>query len=226
MPRSRRRVVVALVLVLGVLATAGFASAAALNVGGASLGTYRAAHPCPGTLQATTPTAITPVQTVTVTPPAACAGREIAVAVSDGAVVRHGTALADDPSVTVTLDGTYTPWTVVAVSATVDGWASPVSWTYTPSAHPCPGAVLAVRAAEPTGANHKAVEVTVPAACTGATIRVTLTDRWGTLQADVTFPNVTPGVRTASVRPYKADEITTVTGTANGFAVTTTWAVP
>lgn len=137
MARTRRRPLIAALLVLGVLATAGFASAASLGVTGAQLGTFAAGHPCPGTLQATTPTTTMQALTVTVTAPATCAGRQLQVAVNDGVNVRQGTATAPvSGSVTVTLDGAYTPSTGVAVDATVSGWALATAWSYTPPAGP------------------------------------------------------------------------------------------
>lgn len=136
MARNRRRALVAALLVLLALATAGFASAASLGIT-AQLGTFSAAHPCPGTLAATTPSTLTPVQTVTVTAPAACAGRTLTVAVRDGVNLRQGSAVAPTSgSVTVSLDGTYMPSASVLVNATVSGWVLPATWSYTPPSVP------------------------------------------------------------------------------------------
>ncbi len=140
----RRRAVVAVLLVLGVLATAGIASAASLNVRTASLGAFTASHPCPGTLAATTTTTTGTASTVQVTAPAACASRLLRVAVDDGSVVREGTVTAPaSGSVTVTLNGTYTPSTGVVVAGTVDGWSLAATWAYTPPAPPTTGPVTA-----------------------------------------------------------------------------------
>lgn len=137
-----RRVVMgglAVVVALGAIGvvTLGGASAASLTVGGATITAVTVAHPCPGTLAATTPSTTGSVSTVQVTPPAACAGRTVAVAVSDGTVVRQGTALAPaSGSVTVALDGAYVPGVATTVAATVDGWSLPTTWSYVPGVRP------------------------------------------------------------------------------------------
>lgn len=134
MTRMHRRPLAALLLALAVVATATLGSAATLTVNAASISTFTVTHPCDGTLTATTPTTTGTVSTVQVTPPAACSGRTIAVAVSDGTVVRQGTATAPaSGSVTVTLDGAYTPSeNGISVAATADGWHLETSWSYTP----------------------------------------------------------------------------------------------
>lgn len=137
MARNRRRPLIAVLLVLAALATAGFASAASLGITGARLGTFTDGHPCPGTLQATTPTTTTgSASTVDVVAPAACAGRLLTVAVQDGYVVRQGTGIAAAGSVTIALDGQYTPSTGVVVDATASGWGLATTWAYTPPAVP------------------------------------------------------------------------------------------
>ncbi len=128
--------VVAAVGVLGVMSLGG-GSAASLALGSATLTSVAVGHPCPGTLAATTPTTSGSVSTVQLTPPAACAGRVVAVAVSDGTVVRQGTAVAPaSGSVTVALDGAYVPGVATTVAATVDGWSLPTTWSYVPGARP------------------------------------------------------------------------------------------
>ena len=138
MTRKYRRPLAALLLALGVVATATLGSAATLTVNAASISTFTVTHPCPGNLAATTPTTAGTVSTVSVDPPDACAGLMIAVAVNDGAVVRQGTATAPATgSVTVTLDGAYTPSeTGITVLAIVDGWHLDTTWGYDPPAPP------------------------------------------------------------------------------------------
>ncbi len=151
-----------------VLATASYASAAHLDLRGASLTTTSAGHPCPGTLAATTPTTPTPttaVSTVTVTAPAACAGRTLHIAVNSGGTVVEGTAQAPaSGSVIVHLDGSYVPTASTTVAATVSSWGLPTTWSYTPPnvpaircytgdvARPC-AATVVVRDSWATGYN-------------------------------------------------------------------------
>ena len=133
MARSAKRPLIAVLLVLGVLATASVGSAASLTIAGGSLGTHAAGHPCPGTLAATTAPTSLPVSTVTVTAPPSCVGRTVTVAVNDGVNVREGSVTAPaSGSVTVGLDGSYSPSTTTQVAAVVDGWNLPTSWTYLP----------------------------------------------------------------------------------------------
>jgi len=133
--RSTKRPLIAVLLVLGALATATVGSAAGLTITGSSLGTHAAGHPCPGTLAATTASTSLPVSTVTVTAPPACAGRTVTVAVNDGVNVRQGTATAPaSGSVTVGLSGSYSPSATTQVAAVVSGWYLPTSWAYTPPA--------------------------------------------------------------------------------------------
>ena len=133
--RAHKRPLIAVLLVLGVLATASVGSAASLTITGGSLGTHAAGRPCSGTLAATTAPTSLPVSTVTITPPAACVGRTVTVAVNDGVNVRQGTATAPaSGSVTVGLDGSYSPSATTQVAAVVSGWYLPTSWAYTPPA--------------------------------------------------------------------------------------------
>jgi len=124
-----------------VLAGVSFASAASLPLDGGVLTSANLTHPCAGTLAATTPPTSIPVSTVTITPPAACVGRTVAVTVVAGAEQRQGTATAPaSGSVTVTLDGSYTPSTSTQVTSVVDGWDLPTGWTYLP---PATGVIVA-----------------------------------------------------------------------------------
>ena len=129
-----------------VLATASYASAAHLDLRGASLTTTSAGHPCPGTLAATTPTTPTPttaVSTVTVTAPAACAGRTLHIAVNSGGTVVEGTAQAPaSGSVIVHLDGSYVPTASTTVAATVSSWGLPTTWSYVPPEPPASGPIV------------------------------------------------------------------------------------
>lgn len=128
-----RKLRIAAVAVAVVLAGVSLANAATLNITGGSLSGAVGTHPCAGTLAATTPTTAVPVSTVTVTPPAACVGRTVAVTVTAGAAVRQGTATAPaSGSVTVTLNGAYTPSTSTQVAATASGWHLATSWSYQP----------------------------------------------------------------------------------------------
>ena len=140
MTRARKLLTTALaaaVLCVGLVV----ANAATLNLADGSLGAAVIAHPCAGTLAATTPPTSIPVSTVTITPPAACVGRTVAVTVVAGAVQRQGTATAPaSGTVTVTLDGSYSPSTTTQVAAVVDGWNLPTGWTYTP---PATGVIVA-----------------------------------------------------------------------------------
>ena len=137
MARSAKRPLIAVLLVLGVLATASVGSAASLTIAGGSLGTHAAGHPCPGTLAATTAPTSLPVSTVTVTAPPACAGRTLTVAVNDGVNVRQGIATAPaSGSVAVGLNGTYSPSAGTQVAAVVNGWYLATSWTNTPPVVP------------------------------------------------------------------------------------------
>lgn len=143
MARRRTGPAIAALLLLGALATASVASAASISVNAGAMDTFTVGHPCHGTLAATTPTTTGTVSTVSVTPPAACAGRTIAVAVNDGTVVRNGTATAPaSGSVTVTLNGAYTPSTTTQVAATASGWHLDTSWSYTPPAPPATGPIV------------------------------------------------------------------------------------
>ena len=134
MTRARKLLTTALaaaVLCVGLVV----ANAATLNLADGSLSAAVIARPCAGTLAATTPPTSIPVSTVTITPPAACVGRTVAVTVVAGAEQRQGTATAPaSGSVTVTLDGSYTPSTSTQVTSVVDGWGLPTSWAYTPPA--------------------------------------------------------------------------------------------
>lgn len=142
MARSTKRPLIAVLLVLGALATASVGSAASLTITGGSLGTHAAGHPCPGTLAATTDPTSIPVSTVTITPPAACVDRTVTVAVNDGVNVRQGTATAPaSGSVTVGLDGSYSPSATTQVAAVVSGWYLATGWTYTPPVIP-PGPIV------------------------------------------------------------------------------------
>ena len=135
-----KRTLLAAALVLGILASATVGHAATLAVNAGSLTSFTTGHPCEGSLAVTTPTTAGTSSTVTVTvTPAACAGRTIAVAVDDGAVVRQGTA-SGAATVTITLDGAYTPSTSVQVAATIIGWGLPATWSYTPP--PAPGSTI------------------------------------------------------------------------------------
>ena len=143
MARRRTGPAIAALLLLGALATASVASAASISVDAGAMDTFTVGHPCHGTLAATTPTTTGTVSTVSVTPPAACAGRTVAVAVNDGTVVRNGTATAPaSGSVTVTLNGAYTPSTTTQVAATASGWHLDTSWSYTPPAPPATGPIV------------------------------------------------------------------------------------
>lgn len=143
MARRRTGPAIAALLLLGALATASVASAASISVNAGAMDTFTVGHPCHGTLAATTPTTTGTVSTVSVTPPAACAGRTVAVAVNDGTVVRNGTATAPaSGSVTVTLNGAYTPSTTTQVAATASGWHLDTSWSYTPPAPPATGPIV------------------------------------------------------------------------------------
>ena len=143
MARRRTGPAIAALLLLGALATASVASAASISVNAGAMDTFTVGHPCHGTLAATTPTTTGTVSTVSVTPPAACAGRTVAVAVNDGTVVRNGTATAPaSGSVTVALNGAYTPSTTTQVAATASGWHLDTSWSYTPPAPPATGPIV------------------------------------------------------------------------------------
>jgi len=132
--RARKLRMAALAAVV-VLAGVSFASAAGLPLNGGVLTSANLTHPCAGNLAATTPPTSIPVSTVTITPPAACVGRTVAVTVVAGAVQRQGTATAPaSGSVTVTLDGSYSPSTTTQVAAVVDGWNLPTTWSFTPPA--------------------------------------------------------------------------------------------
>lgn len=139
MARRRSGPAIAALLLLGALATASVASAARVSVNAGALDTFTVGHPCFGTLAATTPTTTGTSSSVEVTPPEACAGRTITVAVNDGTVVRQGTTTAPaSGSVIVTLSGAYTPSTTTQVAATVSGWHLDTSWSYTPPEDPPP----------------------------------------------------------------------------------------
>jgi len=129
---------VVFVVGLGVLGTANLGSAASLAVSTSAVSTATVSHPCPGTLAATTPSTSLPVSTVMVTAPAACAGRQLQVAVTSGGATVQGTATAPaSGAVVVTLSGAYTPSTTTVVAATVSGWDLPATWTYTPVTNSC-----------------------------------------------------------------------------------------
>lgn len=148
-----RRILAALLVAIagvGELAVAGLGggSAASLALDSVTVTSITATHPCPGTLAATTPTTSGTSSTVRVTAPAACAGRTLAVAVTDGSAVRQGTAVAPaSGSVTIALNGAYTPTTSTTVAATVTGWSLPVTWSYTPPV--VPGCVVVDGAGNP-----------------------------------------------------------------------------
>jgi hypothetical protein len=133
---NRRSAALSAIAVLAVVALGiSNASAASLSVIAGKLAAFGATHPCPGTLAATTSPTSIPVSTVTITPPAACVGRTVAVTVVAGATQVQGTVTAPaSGSVTVALNGSYTPSTSTQVVAVVDGWDMPTSWVYTPPA--------------------------------------------------------------------------------------------
>ena len=127
----RRLLLLAVVLLLGVTATLGHASAASLAVTSRTLQAMHVTHPCPGTATAVPATRSGNQYTaVTVTVPDACAGRPVNVAVVNGSTARTGTAVAASPTATrytVPLSGGYTVGAATTVRATVSGWGLPVS---------------------------------------------------------------------------------------------------
>lgn len=130
-----RRAVALVLLALVVVVPARIAEAASLAVAGASLTTAYSGHPCPTARLDATTQAAGSTTSMTITPPSGCLGRDIRIGVPLGS----GAAQADvrptgAAPVTVTLDAAYTPRTDLAVLATVDGWALPVDWTWTPPA--------------------------------------------------------------------------------------------
>lgn len=113
------------------------ASAAKLSVGGASLASAVGAHPCAGVATATAPAGSGPSATgVAVVVPQGCVGRTLAVTVLSGTTaVASGSATVVAGTTTVPVPS-YALAAGLTVQAVVDGWALPVTWSYTPPTLP------------------------------------------------------------------------------------------
>jgi hypothetical protein len=126
--------ILAVLVVLGLLATATIGHAASLPVASRSNLTFNVQHPCPGTA-ATVPSGASGAtfSSVTVTLPSGlCTGRTVLLTVLNGAtVVAQGQAQVAGSTATVPT-GTYTAGSSYTVRATVGGWDLPATWSYTP----------------------------------------------------------------------------------------------
>lgn len=129
-----KRMFVALLVVLGVLATATVGQAAQLTLTGGRLGTFGATQPCPGTATAV-PSAAGGAGFTAVSltlPSALCSGATLRLAVRNGTTrIAQGQAVVTGSTATVT-GLSYAAASTYTVSATVDGWGLPTTWSYTP----------------------------------------------------------------------------------------------
>jgi hypothetical protein len=128
----------AVVLVLGVLATSTVGHAAVLPVVSRSVGGFTTAHPCAGTATATptTGTARTFTQISVALPSAACTGLLVMLTVVNGStLVVQGMATASGANALITVPS-YVAGTGYTVRATIGGWNLPTTWSYMPPAQP------------------------------------------------------------------------------------------
>ena len=133
MTRARKLRMAALAAVV-VLAGVSFASAAGLSLNGGTLSSAAVSHPCSGTATATAATGSGfTYSAVSVTVPVGCAGKALSLTLLNGStVLRSGTAtVAGSGATTVTFTGTYTASSSLTVLAVVDGWNLPTTWSFT-----------------------------------------------------------------------------------------------
>ena len=142
----RRRLVVALALIV-VIGSLGLASASSLGLTSRGLAVVRGATPCPGTavIEPTVPLSAAQVTTsaVRVSLPVGCSGSHaVQVALDTGSGIVTGSAsIASGGS--VDLGQEYSATTTMPVTATVDGWSMPATWSFPIAACTVPGSTTA-----------------------------------------------------------------------------------
>lgn len=131
-----KRVLGALLLVVGLVATATTGSAAQLAVAAGSLSASAVTHPCPGPDAVVMPAGPTGAANTftgaTVSLPTGCDGSTVQLVLLDGAtVVASGSGPVAGTTATVTTTGAYVAATGLTVLATVSGWNLPAEWPWT-----------------------------------------------------------------------------------------------
>lgn len=137
-----RRVLVALLVALGVIATVSVGHAAQLTVSPGSISTVTITHPCRGADAVVVPAGPTSATSTftgaTVSLPAGCDGATVQISLLNGTtLVAQGVGQVVGTTATVTTTAPYVAVTGLTVQATVAGWGLPALWSWTaPSVGP------------------------------------------------------------------------------------------
>ena len=127
-----KRLLLAVLVVLGLAVTAVVGHAAVLPVTARQLTSFTASHPCPGQATATpsSPSGSRFTGVTLTLPSTACDGRSLGAAVlTGGGLVVRGTAVVSGSTATLVVPA-YTAGTTYTVQAVVGGWNLPTSWSY------------------------------------------------------------------------------------------------
>lgn len=121
-------------LLVAALALVGTAHASRITIAAGGLSAIDVGHPCAGSATATAATrGTTSYSGVSVEVPTGCSGRWLEVRLLSGTtVLGSGTAQVVASGATVVPVGSYTATGTLTVQAVVDGWALPVTWSFTP----------------------------------------------------------------------------------------------
>lgn len=127
-----KRLLLAVLLVVGLVATVGVGHAAGLQVAAGGLTSLRVDHPCTGqaTARPSAPSGSTFTGVTVTLPSTACSGRLVKATVLSGTtIVVQGSVVVSGTTATLVVPA-YTAGSSYTVGAVVDGWNLPTTWSY------------------------------------------------------------------------------------------------